>query len=763
MRFNPRLKKALACGAVLAILVSGTAPVLAYDNKDLGQGADYTAGGAHRLINQLALEQFVAKAADDPIWSHYDFAPDVKKLKIQGLTEVEDRYSETLKNLFQPRGLDVVRNGQTVAARASIEDLRSKSFADWIIDGGYSADEPEKFMSWRHFYNPVAPLKGMTYFTDIPLEGSIFQGIGDTAQSFESIMGEANPRIDSKSWVLDHPDNPNSWQAGKAHLQAALGDDREPDDFAAAWRSIGQTLHTIADMTVPAHVRNDSHPGNDVARSFGSMRADAYEYLVSDNPRMIRDNAGFPVANGQLANELAQAQNPGDLIQNIALYVNARYVSQDTIPYLNDDGEISDNNTDDFVFDLPDSQGFYQADSESGYRYTADELGDLNQYHDSWLTVNGWAKYPPMICYASVESQARRLIPIALAGTVRALELGIPRLTIDEVKFNQQALSGRIQQFLPQPDGTPLAVGLTQTTHLIAFVQTADGKSFNQLLPKTAIVDGRFSYEMSDLAFFSEPIKRYLENGESISIKIGYDLGGILVQSSQSAPLILSVIPELSTIEMGESVYFVTKVFNGPEQPGFRWDFGDGAATDVGFYPEASHAYQAPGNYTGHVYLVDPDSGETLAEDSFAVTVNPSEIAPDDGGIGETTAWETEWTEETEPPIEETEVTEPPVSSSYDFAAALAAWTADFTSRSNKSFDFPESYGTTTLVWVTPPFIQDGGVFGTYEVIVNETWRTGPKAGTSATYTQVYLYDAANPGQLMTLGDLQEAYPQFWR
>ena len=758
MRHLTFLKKVLAIGSGLALLIS-VAPVAAYDNKDLGQRPDYTAGGAHRLINQLALEQYIEKAKDDPVLRYYDFAPDIQALKIQGLTDVEDRYSEVFKGLFQPRGLDVVKNGQTAAERQGIEDLRTKSFANWIIDGGYSADEPEKFMSWRHFYNPVAPLRGMSYFTDVPLGNSLVGPEVDTIASFESFMGEPNPHIDSKSWAIDHPDNPWSWQAGQANLAAALSDERDPDNFAAAWRSIGQTMHTIADMTVPAHVRNDSHPGVSEAMYYGAIRADAYEYLVSLNPRIIRSNAGHAVANGQLA----QAPEPGDLIQNIAYYVNTRYVSQDTIPYSNSAGEVVDNNDDGFVFDLPDSQSFDQADDASGYRFNSDELGDLNLFHDSWLTVNGWSKYPPMVCYASVESQARRLVPIALAGTVRALELGIPRLTIDQVQFSKQTLSGRIQRFLPQPDGTPLAVGLSQTTHLIAFVKTSDGKSHNQLLPKTAVVDGRFSYDMTDLAFFSEPIKRFLENDESISIEIGYDLGGILVKSSQSAPLILSVIPELSTVSPGEPFYFVTKVFNGPDQPGFRWDFGDGEESDAGNYPEASHNYQDPGDYTGHVYLIDPDSGETLAEDSFAVTVQPVEPVGEDTGADETTAWETEWIEETEPPAEDTESTEPPVTSSYDFEAALAAWMADFTARSNKSFDFPESYGTTTLAWVTPPFIQAGGVFGAYEVIVNETWRTGPKAGTSATYTEVYMYDAANPGQLMTLGELQDAYPQFWR
>jgi len=105
--------KALAIGLGLAVLVTAGFPVAAYDNKDLGKSKSYLAGGAHRLINQLALDLLVEQAAEDPILRYYDFAPDKKALGIEKLRPQDDPDGQWYAELFTPTGSDVVRNGQT--------------------------------------------------------------------------------------------------------------------------------------------------------------------------------------------------------------------------------------------------------------------------------------------------------------------------------------------------------------------------------------------------------------------------------------------------------------------------------------------------------------------------------------------------------------------------------------------------------------------------------------------------------------------------
>ena len=93
-------------GALLLPLIFLPAPVQAYDNKDLGKNKFYMAGGAHRLINQLALDLFIQQAAEDPILQFYDFDPDKKALGIEKLQPQDDPDGQWYAELFTPTGSD---------------------------------------------------------------------------------------------------------------------------------------------------------------------------------------------------------------------------------------------------------------------------------------------------------------------------------------------------------------------------------------------------------------------------------------------------------------------------------------------------------------------------------------------------------------------------------------------------------------------------------------------------------------------------------
>ncbi|UCD29781.1 MAG: hypothetical protein JSV03_04665 [Planctomycetota bacterium] len=117
------------------------------------------------------------------------------------------------------------------------------SVSEWIIEGGYYADEPEWTMALRHFYDPFSS-NGVTYLTDTVPDGW------------------GNPNVDAKTWALNHPENLDSWEEALLSYRLSMEvDDEERDrDLARAFRGLGETLHLLADMVQPAHVRNDSHP-----------------------------------------------------------------------------------------------------------------------------------------------------------------------------------------------------------------------------------------------------------------------------------------------------------------------------------------------------------------------------------------------------------------------------------------------------------------------------------------------------------------------
>lgn len=532
-----RLLVLVIAASLLLSVAAVTQDVCAYDNKDLGRGSDWTQGGAHRLINELALESFIAAAEDDPILAYYDFNPDPRLRSLKKLLPIHDPSGRWSEDLFLATGSDVLRNGQTRAEKDAIEGLATKTFRDWMIDGGYSADEPEKYMSWRHFYNPAAE-KGPAYLTDLPVSGA-----AGYLTTFESAMGEANPRIDALTWTFSHPANLYNWQKGQESLDAAFAMYTPFEAYANAWRSIGQTLHGMADLSVPAHVRNDSHPGNDAAKVLDSFRADAYEYIVSSDLSIIRSLAGNSVSNPILAAQIREAVVLTDLYQQVAAHVNHSFFSTDTIPYDVFDTNVSairtiDNNLDGFVYDLPDVKAVRRQDSRSQTYVLPDEQGDMIVFHASWLDVNGWDKAPPLVTRASVISQAERLVPIAIQTCIKTLDFGIPRVSLDDIQFDQVKLTGSFNRFLRQPDGSYHSTQVTGTTQrMIATLTRQDnGKRQTILLPPVEISDNRFVISMMDLAAYSPAVQDFLDGKlEGLEIELGLDLGGILVRSDLSS------------------------------------------------------------------------------------------------------------------------------------------------------------------------------------------------------------------------------------
>lgn len=645
--------KALAIGLGLAVLVTAGFPVAAYDNKDLGKSKSYLAGGAHRLINQLALDLLVEQAAEDPILRYYDFAPDKKALGIEKLRPQDDPDGQWYAELFTPTGSDVVRNGQTRAELQQIEEDTAKTFRSWIIDGGYSADEPEKYMSWRHFFNPVAgPGQGEPWLTDIPLNDS---ALTNFATAYDAVMGESNPHIDSRTWVFSHPENPWSWQKQQAYLDEAFAAHFPARAYASAWRSLGQAMHSMADMSVPAHVRNDSHPGNDVSvTAFDSFRADAYEYIVSANLAIIRENAGRPIANVLVSDLIDQAQNPVDLFTLVASYVNAHFFSNDTIPYIvqSPNGGMDalvDNNLDNFVFSLPDYREPRRRDELSLNYVVDDELGQMITYHGSWLDDNGWDQVPPLVTQAAVKSQAERLVPIAIHSAAKILDLGLPRVTVDAVRFDAETLSGTVTLYQRRDDGSFSSTpGLNTTQRLIATItKLENGKQQSVLLPPTPISNGQFSIRLDDLATYSTYVTQYLDAALPISIEVGLDLGGILVRSASASVPLLAVEPKGQEIPAHGLAEWTVQLVNAPENTRLRWDFGDGSSYRDSDELVLSTVYDTPGKYYGHVYLMDAATGQVLTRDYFSVTVAAESL--------ETTA---ETAETTEPHMSESEAME---------------------------------------------------------------------------------------------------------
>ena len=65
--------------------------------------------------------------------------------------------------------------------------------------------------------------------------------------------------------------------------------------FKQTFRSLGQVMHLVSDMAVPAHVRNDSHPGPLLSWAAKSQKIDEYEKWVADHDGLIAELSGVEV------------------------------------------------------------------------------------------------------------------------------------------------------------------------------------------------------------------------------------------------------------------------------------------------------------------------------------------------------------------------------------------------------------------------------------------------------------------------------------
>jgi len=120
-----------------------------------------------------------------------------------------------------------------------------------------------------------------------------------------------------------------------------------------------------------------------------------------------------------------------------------------------------------------------------------------------------------------------------------------------------------------------------------------------------------------------------------------------------------------------------------------------------------------------------------------------------------------DYSEEPTPEYSDEPTPAPPEEDTYDYAAALAAYTADYAAQiENDVEDDGESRTVTEFEWIVVPFIQDGQVYGAHRTRSITTYYAGPKAGTTYESTG-QMYDEANPDIYISVYALKEMYPQF--
>jgi len=427
-------------------------PAGAYDNDGPERNI---LGGPHRAINKWALSIYLDREDTElqKFLAHYDF--DGNELK--GTTVIEP-------------GMESIKEGD----KTGTPDW-------WIVEGGYTADEPELYNSFRHFYDPKN--EKIPYLTDhldqleYVYKFSLFV---ITDIPYLSFIPDVNPRVDARDWAINGTQNngvaPNEycWNKGLQYMNEAFTctDQLKRDRlFAKAWRSLGETMHLMADMTCVPHVRNDSHPGKPLNvkldSNLGLVKNDPYELLVTEE--MIdaiisgtEDNNGKLniVVDREIKDKIdakTSCDMPG-IFDNVACYTNENFFSADTVSgnyeglKIHNANGMPDYDSPKLENCKPDKEGYFIRNINGK---------DIRLAHISWfgksglyglvrdtLGMEGWgaAEKSTIITGACVQDQASILIPVAVYANAKLIDWFVPRVEvkITDVNVETKELKGTI-------------------------------------------------------------------------------------------------------------------------------------------------------------------------------------------------------------------------------------------------------------------------------------------------------------------------------
>lgn len=422
---------------------------------------------AHPAINECALKIWLQPIVDGT-------AKGSDKLLLQ--YELKD-----VSKLRKLTGMSVTTPGRW--HYDFVEGEKQQSFYEWVSDGGYTADEPEWFQSLRHFYDPTRP-EGQRYLTDINTMAQWFvwmqkQWASPAGGGRDDIRLE-QPRMDARHWALrgtdtsgiNLPNNPYAWDRGYETMQAAFAEtDPKKKDFlfARAWRILGEAMHLMADMTLPAHVRDDGHP---LAPYAGPLRTDPYEDAIRRPEveaifkQLTRDpNTGRldleSDVDQQLMSFINTTKSPEELFHRVAAYTNANFFSADTVCGTDPStGKLVDP-----VVGRPyPSPRLEDCRYELGtYIKTIKGFGRSGQATREVLMLREGAEKPGLLDYLRRRfqdrpkstldstydcclSQGRVLLPLAFAANAKLADWYIPRMvvTVSKIDYARKTLEGAV-------------------------------------------------------------------------------------------------------------------------------------------------------------------------------------------------------------------------------------------------------------------------------------------------------------------------------
>ena len=284
---------------------------------------------AHPAINELAGKHFAIKAYKGYFGDKYKLSPIDTTLKFSGYTFKKAKMTE----------------------RGSKKYLTQTTFIGWLARGGHDADVPSLAMGFRHFYDPIYEPHYLTWMrrwlkkpkkSRFASEAEYFKSLdyiaddwnpnfelGDKKRKLKLQPKLIKPQIDAITWALEHEENDHCFKQGLIAYKVAMENDKEKlgklsrsQMFGKAFRCLGETMHLVADMAQPAHVRADSHSVHEPVEK--TVKGKMIRKIIGEHWKDVdfKPTSDF---------EFKKNVTPKQLMINLAKFTNKRFFSNDTI------------------------------------------------------------------------------------------------------------------------------------------------------------------------------------------------------------------------------------------------------------------------------------------------------------------------------------------------------------------------------------------------------------------------------------------------
>jgi hypothetical protein len=463
---------------------------------------------------------------------------------------------------------------------------RDKSINEWLKEGGFSADEPELNMSLVHFYDPI---REPHYLTDY-IETKLPDYIGKAS----------NPNTSAYQWAFESNDNPFSFISGEQNFLSAL-EHNVPNDinYGRAWRAVGETMHLISDMAVPAHVRNDAHI------PYANLW-DPLEYFTDAGSVSTFCTLGQThSATTDIGDYHTSYSNGGQdirtLFKGLATWTNQNFFSLDTVPQYQSD------KTPNGFTQYPNPKVTIDPNITGYYTTTLDGISNFPLARASIAGLI-W-KTPTLVVDQNVcAAQRSVLLPTAVKASAAVLDAFLPRF---QVKIDKV-------------EADPTAPGTYAVTAHIQHIATREWPNDPTIRNGAHIVVDSKDIEIPSFKNLNgsdnlNTIKYNITAKEGSTVTIYYNFGGYKISSADyKITNNLSIDPTSLSGVPNKAYTFNAKIGSLPKGSTLNWLINGSSkqnSTDTSF----STTFTAEGTYNIKVSMLDNSGKE---QQSATATAN---------------------------------------------------------------------------------------------------------------------------------------------